>query len=399
MWSSAMSSCTAGRKPKRCSMDWKSCRRCGSNIAASRSPNSISTRACARAPKVVAVDELAHTNHPGARHAKRWMDVEELLDAGIDVYATVNVQHIESLNDVVAQITGVQVRETVPDKVFDSADEVELIDLPPDELLERLREGKVYVEEKVRARAQFFFPQGQSHRAASARVARDGRSRRRGDARISSQPRHSRNMGGRRTHSGLRRTRSVVRTARARGAAHGQRAARGMDGCLCRNAASRAPFARGARSRAADAQARRIARRADRKPERRKRCRRTDRFRASAQHQQDRGRQAEPSALARSAASVAGRRNRAQQRRHRCLRDQRRTRRADGASAARAATIERMARVCEGGRRRRAGHGVVRRRVQHDRADQSGHDLSARHRVRRRKIRARTVDSRVDPVA
>jgi two-component system sensor histidine kinase KdpD len=114
----------------------------------------------ARAPKVVLVDELAHTNHSGARHAKRWMDVEELLDAGIDVYTTVNVQHIESLNDVVAQITGVQVRETVPDKVFDGADEVELIDLPPDELLERLREGKVYVDDKVRHALSSFFRKG-----------------------------------------------------------------------------------------------------------------------------------------------------------------------------------------------------------------------------------------------
>ncbi|HEX4481093.1 MAG TPA: sensor histidine kinase KdpD [Rudaea sp.] len=114
----------------------------------------------ARAPKVVIVDELAHTNHPGARHVKRWMDVEELLDAGIDVYTTVNVQHIESLNDIVAQITGVHVRETVPDKVFDNADEVELIDLPPDELLVRLREGKVYVDEKVRHALNSFFRKG-----------------------------------------------------------------------------------------------------------------------------------------------------------------------------------------------------------------------------------------------
>ena len=81
------------------------------------------------------VDELAHTNAPGSRHAKRWQDVEELLDAGIDVYTTLNVQHLESLNDVVAQITGVVVRETVPDSVLEQADEVELIDLPPDELL------------------------------------------------------------------------------------------------------------------------------------------------------------------------------------------------------------------------------------------------------------------------
>jgi len=113
-----------------------------------------------RHPRVVCVDELAHSNHAGARHPKRWMDVEELLVAGIDVYTTVNVQHIESLNDVVAQITGVHVRETVPDRVFDAADEVELVDLPPDELLQRLREGKVYASEKTGQALTSFFRKG-----------------------------------------------------------------------------------------------------------------------------------------------------------------------------------------------------------------------------------------------
>ena len=113
-----------------------------------------------RAPRVILVDELAHSNHPGARHPKRWMDIEELLEAGIDVYTTVNVQHLESLNDVVTQITGVQVRETVPDKVFEAADEVELVDLPPDDLLQRLQEGKVYVEQKVRHALESFFRKG-----------------------------------------------------------------------------------------------------------------------------------------------------------------------------------------------------------------------------------------------
>jgi two-component system sensor histidine kinase KdpD len=110
-----------------------------------------------RHPQIVVVDELAHTNHPGARHPKRWMDIVELLDAGIDVYTTVNVQHLESLNDIVAQITGVVVRETVPDRVFDAADEVEIVDLPPDDLLQRLREGKVYAPDtSERALARFF---------------------------------------------------------------------------------------------------------------------------------------------------------------------------------------------------------------------------------------------------
>ncbi|MDF2692703.1 MAG: Osmosensitive channel histidine kinase KdpD, partial [Labilithrix sp.] len=106
---------------------------------------------------LILVDELAHTNAPGSRHAKRWQDIEELLAAGLDVYSTLNVQHLESLNDVVAQITHVIVRETVPDDVFERADDVRLIDLPIDELLERLREGKVYVpEQAARARRSFF---------------------------------------------------------------------------------------------------------------------------------------------------------------------------------------------------------------------------------------------------
>ncbi len=110
----------------------------------------------ARRPALVLVDELAHTNAPGSRHAKRWEDVEELLDAGIDVYSTINIQHIESLNDVVASFTRVRVRETVPDPVLEAA-EIEVVDIPPDELIERLKEGKVYVPaEASRALTHFF---------------------------------------------------------------------------------------------------------------------------------------------------------------------------------------------------------------------------------------------------
>jgi two-component system, OmpR family, sensor histidine kinase KdpD len=113
----------------------------------------------ARHPQIVLVDELAHTNAEGSRHPKRWLDVEELLHHGIDVYTTVNIQHIESLNDVVAQITRVRVRETVPDAVFDRADAVELIDLTPDDLIQRLKEGKVYVPKQAeRALEHFFSP-------------------------------------------------------------------------------------------------------------------------------------------------------------------------------------------------------------------------------------------------
>ncbi len=116
--------------------------------------------ALVRRPALILVDELAHTNVVGSRHAKRWQDIEELRNAGIDVWTTVNVQHLESLNDVVAGITSVRMQETVPDSVFESADEVELVDLPPDELLQRLREGKVYVPERVRVALDNFFRKG-----------------------------------------------------------------------------------------------------------------------------------------------------------------------------------------------------------------------------------------------
>jgi len=106
-----------------------------------------------RRPGLILVDEFAHTNAPGSRHPKRWQDVEELLDAGIDVYTTLNVQHLESVNDQVARLTGVWVRETVPDKVFDAADEIVLIDIPSEELLKRLADGKVYVAEGANTRA------------------------------------------------------------------------------------------------------------------------------------------------------------------------------------------------------------------------------------------------------
>ena len=113
-----------------------------------------------RRPGLLLIDELAHTNAPGSRHPKRWQDVFELLAAGIDVHTTLNVQHLESLNDIVAQITWVRVRETIPDAVFDRADEVELVDLPPDALLERLHEGRVYLPEQARKAAHAFFRKG-----------------------------------------------------------------------------------------------------------------------------------------------------------------------------------------------------------------------------------------------
>lgn len=114
----------------------------------------------ARRPKIALVDELAHTNAAGSRHPKRYLDVEELLSHGIDVYTAVNIQHIESLNDVVAQITHVRVRETVPDSIFDRADAIELIDLTPDDLIQRLREGKVYVPKQAERALEHYFSPG-----------------------------------------------------------------------------------------------------------------------------------------------------------------------------------------------------------------------------------------------
>jgi two-component system sensor histidine kinase KdpD len=116
--------------------------------------------ALARRPKLLLLDELAHTNTPQSRHPKRWQDAEELLEAGIDVWTTLNVQHVESLADIVARITGIAVRETVPDKVINEADDVVLVDITPDELIDRLNEGKVYVPETARRATQNFFTPG-----------------------------------------------------------------------------------------------------------------------------------------------------------------------------------------------------------------------------------------------
>ncbi|MDR2333499.1 MAG: sensor histidine kinase KdpD [Burkholderiaceae bacterium] len=116
--------------------------------------------ALARRPDVLLLDELAHSNVPGSRHAKRWQDVEELIDAGIDVWTTLNVQHLESLNDVVGGIVGIRVRETVPDHIFDDADEVVMVDISPDELLRRLKEGKVYHLEQAERASRHFFRRG-----------------------------------------------------------------------------------------------------------------------------------------------------------------------------------------------------------------------------------------------
>ena len=129
----------------------------------------------ARKPSLVLVDELAHTNAPGSRHSKRYQDVQELLDNGINVYTTVNVQHIESRSDTVAQITGIIIRETIPDEIFENADEVEVIDVTPEELLQRLAEGKVYTPERSREAVESFFRKGNitALREMSLRIVAD----------------------------------------------------------------------------------------------------------------------------------------------------------------------------------------------------------------------------------
>ena len=108
-------------------------------------------------PKVVLIDELAHTNVPGSKHLKRWQDVEELLDAGIDVYTTLNVQHVESRKDIIEKITSIIIRETVPDLIFERASTITLIDIPPSMLLQRLREGKVYLQNQSQLAIENFF--------------------------------------------------------------------------------------------------------------------------------------------------------------------------------------------------------------------------------------------------
>ncbi len=150
-----------------------------------------------RRPQLVLVDEFAHTNAPGSRHAKRYQDVQEILAVGIDVYTTLNIQHLESLNDIVAQVTGVIVRETIPDGVIDEAAEIEVIDLPPDELLVRLQEGKVYVPDQPARAIQKFFRKGNltalremSLRRAAERVDDQMRA-------YMQTPRHSWHLGGR----------------------------------------------------------------------------------------------------------------------------------------------------------------------------------------------------------
>ena len=186
----------------------------------------------ARRPQIVLVDELAHTNAPGSRHPKRYLDVEELMGRGIDVYTTVNIQHIESLNDVVAQITHVRVRETVPDAVFDRADAVELVDLTPDDLIARLKEGKVYVPQAGRARPRALLLSRQSDRTARARATPHCGPGRRPAAHGDAGARDPRAVGGGRAHPGVHQRGPARRRARALCQAAVRSSARPVHGAL-----------------------------------------------------------------------------------------------------------------------------------------------------------------------
>ena len=144
----------------------------------------------ARRPQVVVVDELAHTNAPGSRNGKRWQDVEELLAAGIEVLTTVNVQHLDSLNDVVQTITGMPQRETVPDEVVRAADQVELVDIAPEALRRRMAHGNIYPADRVDAALGNYFRLGNLDRPAGARPALAGRHGRRATRPLPRRPPH-----------------------------------------------------------------------------------------------------------------------------------------------------------------------------------------------------------------
>ena len=186
--------------------------------------------ALARHPNLILVDELAHTNAEGCRHAKRWQDVEELLEAGINVWTTLNVQHIDSLNDVIGSVTGVTVRETVPDRVFEQANDLELVDITPEELIGRLQAGKVYIPEQAERALGSFFQKTNlvalrefSLRQAARRVQTDVESARR-------QQSISCLMGDGGSAPGLRRPQPVHGTGDPHRQANGPRARRSLDG-------------------------------------------------------------------------------------------------------------------------------------------------------------------------
>jgi two-component system sensor histidine kinase KdpD len=200
-----------------------------------------------RRPSLILVDELAHTNAPGSLHTKRFRDVEQLLAAGIDVYTTLNVQHVESLNDVVAQITGVRVHETVPDAALDRANEIELVDLPAEELRKRLAEGKVYFPEQAERAAENFFREGNLIALRELALRRT--------AALPPRPRRARNMAHRRAGPRVCRAQPVRLASGAGRTPDGRAAAGGVDGGVRRDARPRSDCGRGSRAARKDSAA------------------------------------------------------------------------------------------------------------------------------------------------
>ncbi len=159
------------QRPSSCSPVLRSSRDARSSIAVCTLYEMDLDAVLARRPRLVLVDELAHTNAPGSRHPKRYLDVEEILAAGIDVFTTLNIQHVESLNDVVARITRIRVRETVPDSILDAADDIEVIDIAPDDLIQRLQRGQGLRSEDGTAGPRSLLRAGKSDGAARTGVA------------------------------------------------------------------------------------------------------------------------------------------------------------------------------------------------------------------------------------
>ena len=195
------------------------CRAAWSSTAAVRSSEFDIDAALERKPRLIVVDELAHTNAPDSRHPKRWQDVQELLDAGINVWTALNIQHLESLADVVSRITGVAVRETVPDRVLQEAADVVLVDITPDELIQRLNEGKVYVPETARRATPEFLHARQPDGAARTGAAPHGRPGRRPDGRLSAPEGDRGPLGRLGAPARLRRRRRSLRARRPPGGA------------------------------------------------------------------------------------------------------------------------------------------------------------------------------------
>ena len=266
--SSASSRPTAARRPRRCCRVSRCCRWPTIEYQGRTLREFDLDAALKRRPALILVDELAHTNAQGSRHPKRWQDIEELLASGIDVFTTLNVQHLESLNDVVGGITGITVWETVPDTFFDEADEVMLVDIPADDLLARLKAGKVYVPEQIERAARNFFRKGNlmalrelALRRTADRVEDDVQAYR-SDKAI--EPR----LEDRGIAPVLRRARCPARRCRPQRRAARDPARRRMDRGLRRDAGAAAAAGRRTRAHPAHGEARPGAGRDDRDPRR-----------------------------------------------------------------------------------------------------------------------------------